>query len=456
MNSDLPQYKNQLDFFASGKTLDINYRIQALKKIKQALNAHQSNFEQAIYQDFGKSPFSTEISEISLLHHELDYYISHLPKLSKAKKVKKNAANLLASHYIVAEPFGVTLILGAWNYPFLLTLNPMIAAIAAGNTAIIKPSEQAPHAMEAIKKMMSDALPEEYVYTAVGGVETASALLELRFDFIFFTGSTNIGQIIYEKAAKNLTPVVLELGGKSPTIVTPSADLSLAVKRIVFGKMLNAGQTCIAPDYIYVHSSIADAFNEALIQEIKRSSYTENSEQFCNIVNEKHYKRLETLINEEKVIYGNEKNPDKNFLSPTVLYPTTWDDAVMQQEIFGPIMPILVYEDLNECFQAILSRPKPLAAYFFGKNEDEIKSFSRKLSFGGGCINDTLMHISNIHLPFGGVGQSGIGKYHGKYGFDTFSHHKSILEQSNWFDPSFKYPPFGEGAKKILRLVLNF
>lgn len=446
--------QSQKTFFNSHKTKDLSFRKTQLKKLKNLIKKHENQLYEAIYKDFGKSEFETFGTEISFIYKDIDYYLKNLNSLAKPKKVKTNIVNQLGSSKIYREPLGNCLVIGAWNYPYQLTLTPVVAAIAAGNTCIIKPSELPENTMKAMARLINENFDSAFLYVVEGGVEETTEILKLRFDKIFFTGSPKVGKIVYQAAAEHLTPVTLELGGKSPAFITENADLEVAARRIVWGKFINAGQTCIAPDYLYVQENIKSKFIEILLSEIKKRNYHENAEHFCKIINQRNFDRLEKLINREKLIFGGETHREKRYISPTVLDHVTWEDAVMQEEIFGPILPILTYKNLDEAIQKVIEGEKPLSAYIFSNNAKEQTKILEKLSFGGGCINDTLMHISNHHLPFGGVGNSGLGNYHGKFGFDSFSHQKAILDKSIYLEPELKYPPYTDGKLKILKKLL--
>lgn len=446
--------QSQKTFFNSHKTKDLSFRKTQLKKLKNLIKKHENQLYEAIYKDFGKSEFETFGTEISFIYKDIDYYLKNLNSLAKPKKVKTNIVNQLGSSKIYREPLGNCLVIGAWNYPYQLTLTPVVASIAAGNTCIIKPSELPENTMKAMAQLINENFDSAFLYVIEGGVEETTEILKLKFDKIFFTGSPRVGKIVYQAAAEHLTPVTLELGGKSPAFITENADLEVAARRIVWGKFINAGQTCIAPDYLYVQENVKPKFIEILLSEIKKRNYHENAEHFCKIINERNFDRLEKLINREKLIFGGETHREKRYISPTVLDHVTWEDAVMQEEIFGPILPILTYKNLDEAIQKVIEGEKPLSAYIFSNNAKEQTKILEKLSFGGGCINDTLMHISNHHLPFGGVGNSGLGKYHGKFGFDAFSHQKAILDKSIYLEPELKYPPYTDGKLKILKKLL--
>ena len=446
--------QQQKTFFNSHATKDLDFRKAQLQKLKKVVKSNEKLLYDAIYQDFGKSEFETFGTEISFIYKDIDYYLKNLKSFAKPKNVLTNIVNQMGNSKIVFEPLGNCLVIGAWNYPYQLTLTPVIAAIAAGNTCMIKPSELPENTMKAMAKLINENFDAQFLYVVEGGVEETTAILKLRFDKIFFTGSPRVGKIIYKAAAEHLTPVTLELGGKSPAFVTENADLQVAARRIVWGKFINAGQTCVAPDYLYVAENIKTKFLKVLIEEIKKRNYTDNVDHYCKIINERNFDRLEKMIDREKVVFGGETNREKRYISPTVLDHVTWDDAVMQEEIFGPILPILTYKNLETAMQTVVEGEKPLSAYLFSNDAKEQELFTEKLSFGGGCINDTLMHLSNDRLPFGGVGNSGIGHYHGKFGFIAFSHQKAILNKSNYLEPELKYPPYSDAKLNILKKLL--
>ena len=446
--------QQQKTFFNSQATKDLDFRKAQLQKLKKLVKSNEKLLYDAIYQDFGKSEFETFGTEISFIYKDIDYYLKNLKSFAKPKNVLTNIVNQMGSSKIVFEPLGNCLVIGAWNYPYQLTLTPVIAAIAAGNTCMIKPSELPENTMKAMAKLINENFDPQFLYVVEGGVEETTAILKLRFDKIFFTGSPRVGKIVYKAAAEHLTPVTLELGGKSPAFVTEKADLQVAARRIVWGKFINAGQTCVAPDYLYVAENIKAKFLKVLIEEIKKRNYTDNVDHYCKIINERNFDRLEKMIDHKKVVFGGETNREKRYISPTVLDNVTWEDAVMQEEIFGPILPILTYKNLETAMQTVVEGEKPLSAYLFSNDAKEQELFTEKLSFGGGCINDTLMHLSNDRLPFGGVGNSGIGHYHGKFGFIAFSHQKAILKKSNYLEPELKYPPYSDAKLNILKKLL--
>lgn len=446
--------QQQKTFFNTHATKDLNFRKAQLQKLKKVVKSNEKLLYDAIYQDFGKSEFETFGTEISFVYKDIDYYLKNLKSFAKPKNVLTNIVNQMGSSKIVFEPLGNCLVIGAWNYPYQLTLTPVIAAIAAGNTCMIKPSELPENTMKAMAKLINENFDAQFLYVVEGGVEETTAILKLRFDKIFFTGSPRVGKIVYKAAAEHLTPVTLELGGKSPAFVTEKADLNIVARRIVWGKFINAGQTCVAPDYLYVAENIKAKFLKVLIEEIKKRNYTDNVDHYCKIINERNFDRLEKMIDREKMVFGGETNREKRYISPTVLDNVTWEDLVMQEEIFGPILPILTYKNLETAMQTVVEGEKPLSAYLFSNDAKEQELFTEKLSFGGGCINDTLMHLSNDRLPFGGVGNSGIGNYHGKFGFEAFSHQKAILKKSNYLEPELKYPPYSDAKLNILKKLL--
>ena len=445
---------DQRTFFNSLKTRPLQFRKRNLEKLREVIRKNEDFLYEAVYKDFSKSKFDTYTTEISFILKDIEYYLKNLNSLAKPKKVKTNLANQLGKSRIYTDPLGCTLVIGAWNYPYQLSLSPMIAALAAGNTCIVKPSEVAEHTMKAMAKIINENFPKEYLFVVEGGVEEITEILKLKFDKIFFTGSTKVGQIVYEAAAKNLTPVTLELGGKSPAIVTANADFEVAAKRIVWGKFLNAGQTCVAPDYILVDEKVKDSFLDALRAQIIKFDYQPGAEHYTQIINQRNFERLIRFIDREKVYLGGNYDLQKKYIEPTVLHNINWDDKVMQDEIFGPILPVLTFKNFNEALLTICEKDKPLAAYLFTKNSEEKEQFKSKISFGGGCINDVVMHLSNGHLPFGGVGNSGIGNYHGKFGFETFSHQKSVLERVTWGEPDIKYPPYTEKKMNWIKKLL--
>ena len=445
---------DQRNLFNSQKTKNLKFRKMYLEKLKEVLLKNEELLYDSIYKDFGKSKFDTFTTEISFVLKDINYFLKNLNSLAKPKKVRTNLANQLGSSKIYPEPLGCTLVIGAWNYPYQLSLSPVVAALAAGNTCILKPSEIAENTMKAMAKIINENFPKDYFYVAEGGIEETTEILKLKFDKIFFTGSPKVGQIIYEAAAKHLTPVTLELGGKSPAIVTSSANFEVAAKRIVWGKFLNAGQTCVAPDYILVDEKVKDSFLDSLQSYIQKFNYHSDSENYTQIINQRNFDRLVNLIDQEKVYFGGKTDAANRYIEPTIMHDVTWNDKVMQEEIFGPILPVLTFKNFNEALLQIAAYEKPLSAYLFSDNSEEKEEFTTKISFGGGCINDVVMHLSNDYLPFGGVGNSGIGNYHGKYGFDAFSHQKAVLDRATWGEPDLKYPPYNDKKLNWIKKLL--
>lgn len=449
--------KIQNEYFNSNETKEVLFRIIQLKKLQKILRQNEKALCSAIYLDFKKSYFETYITELALVHHEINLAIRKLKKWAKPKKVGTNLANFPGNSIIKPEPFGVTLIIGAWNYPFQLTLVPAVASIAAGNTVVLKPSELTFNSSEILKEIINSNFHENFFTVVEGGVEETSKLLEQKFDKIFFTGSVPVGKIVYQAAAKNLTPVTLELGGKSPAIVLPDCNLGVTAKRLVWAKFLNAGQTCIAPDYVLVHQSVVKQFLQEIKKQIEHqfSNITVESDNYVQIINEKHFKRLETLIDRNKIFIGGRCSPENRFIEPTVLQNVSFDDAVMHDEIFGPILPVISFDNIDEIIKIIKSRPKPLSLYVFAGNRQIKNKIANEISFGGGCINDAVMHISNHSLPFGGIGASGIGSYHGKAGFQTFSHYKSIFEKPWLLEFPIKFAPYSKLKLKLIKWFMG-
>jgi len=449
--------QKQSDFFASGKTKDIKFRKQQLAKLNSLLKKHEADLYEAIYEDFGKSPFETYLTELALVYHEIKLLTKKLSKWARPKRVPTDLPNLPGKSYIMPEPLGYVLVIGAWNYPYQLSFLPALTALAAGNTVILKPSEVPSQTAKIMAEIINNNFDSGYFHVLQGGVDETTDLLKERFDKIFFTGSTQVGKIIYKAAAKHLTPVTLELGGKSPTFVLADTDIKMTAKRIVWAKFLNAGQTCVAPDFVLVAEKIADNFLEALTQEIERQYQLKEklTDNYVKIINDKHLQRLENLIEKDKLFYGGEIFPSQRIIKPTILYPVSFEDAVMKDEIFGPILPVIPFPDLDQTIDKVKRMPKPLACYIYGKNKSKIDKILQELSFGGGVVNDSIMHLSNPNLPFGGVGFSGMGAYHGKAGFDAFTHYKSVLKKTFWFEPPLKYPPYSAWKLKLLKWLFE-
>lgn len=446
---------NQRSFFETHQTKPLSFRLRQLNHFEQVLKAHESRLLEAIHKDFKKSAFETMATELGLVYQELKLAKRQLKHWSRPKMVKTNWVNFPAKSYVIPEPLGVALIIGAWNYPYFLSLTPVIAAMAAGNTMILKPSELPSETSKAIQKMVLENFDATYFHVVEGGAATTSELLKQKFDKIFFTGSTQVGKLVYKAAAEHLTPVTLELGGKSPTFVTASCNLKMTVKRLVWGKFLNAGQTCVAPDYVLVHQSIETQFLEACKAEIEKSLYHIDRHNYVQIINNQHFERLVRLIDKGKVYLGGGANKAERFIEPTLLKGVTFEDAIMKEEVFGPLLPVIPYTDISEILEKVRLLPKPLACSIFTNNTQERQQILRELSFGGGTVNDTVMHLANPHLPFGGVGTSGLGSYHGEAGFKAFSHFKSILHKGNWLELPLKYTPLTSKKLWWIRQILK-
>lgn len=456
MSKDFQKIVNdQRTYFTTGATLNIETRKKHLKKLKSLLKAHEEDMMKAINKDFKKSSFDTFTNELALVYLDIDEAIHKLNSWAKRKRVKTNLLNFPARSYIYPEPLGTSLVVGAWNYPFQLSFAPVVAAIAAGNTVVLKPSEVPAETSKVIAGIVNGNFDPSFFHVIEGGVEETTALLDQKWDKIFFTGSVPVGKIVYQAAAKRLIPVTLELGGKSPAFITKNCNLEVAVRRIVWGKFLNAGQTCIAPDYVMVEQGIEEKFIEMLIVRIEEMKFAFENENYVQIINEKNVERLKKLLDPEKICYGGNVDLNTRYFEPTIMRNVSFEDEVMQDEIFGPILPILTYENLDKAISDVRQLPKPLSCYVFTNDKIAREKIIKELSFGGGAINDTIMHITNSNLPFGGVGNSGIGAYHGKAGFDTFTHYKSVLHKGTWFDPNMKYPPYTKKKQKWVRWLLG-
>lgn len=448
---------NQRAFFNTGKTLDVNYRISMLKKLKRAILDNEADIASALKTDLGKSNTESYMCETGLTLSELSYQIKHIRRWAKNKTHLTGLANFHAKSFSVYEPYGVTLIMSPWNYPFMLCLEPMAGAIAAGNCCILKPSAYSPATSAIIKKIVEEVFPPEYVAVVEGGRAENTELLNQRFDYIFFTGGVTVGKLVMEKASAYLTPLTLELGGKSPCVIDDTCNLKLAAARVVFGKYLNCGQTCVAPDYILVDKKVKDAFIghvKLAIEKMYGRNPLENPD-YGKIINQKHFDRISGLIDKNKVVFGGKTNSETLQIEPTIMDDVTADDSVMQEEIFGPIMPIISYDSIDEAESFIRDREKPLALYIFTKNKSIEKRFLNHISFGGGCVNDTIMHLATSGMGFGGVGNSGMGSYHGRKSFETFSHEKSILKKYCWIDMPMRYQPYREFYLKVIKLFLH-
>lgn len=456
MNEYVALLNQQKETYLSGVTKPIEFRKELLKKLKVLLKENQQVIIEAVHNDFKKPAFETFGTEIGLIIGDINYALKNLEDWVEPQKVPSSLVNFPSENYILKEPYGSVLIIAPWNYPVQLSLLPLVGALAAGNTAIIKPSELTPHTSSALSDLVALYFPSDIVAVCEGGVETSTALLELNFDYIFFTGSTRVGKIIMQSAASRLIPVTLELGGKTPCIVDETANLEISAKRIAWGKFVNAGQTCVAPDYLLVHPSI----KEQLLEELKKAIISlygddpERSGDFSRIINKKHFDRLSSYLNDGKLVFGGETNTATNYISPTILDKITWDHSVMKEEIFGPILPVLTYSDLQDAVSQIRNAPRPLALYLFTSKENTEKYFLEHVSFGGGAINDTIAQMGNHHLSFGGVGASGFGSYHGKASFDSFSHQKSIMKKNFLVDIPIRYAPY-DGKMKWLKTIFR-
>lgn len=450
--------QSQRKYFRSGVTLPVEFRIEMLKKLYRAVKKYEPQIEAALAKDLGKSDFEGFMCEVGLVLSEISYMIRNTRKFAKKRTVYTPLAQFASHSYKKPAPYGNTLIMSPWNYPFLLTIDPLADAIAAGNTAIVKPSAYSPATSEVLAKMIGECFPTEYVAVVTGGRKENAALLEQKFDFVFFTGGQTVGKEVLRHTAETLTPAVLELGGKSPCIVDETAKIKLAAKRIVFGKYLNCGQTCVAPDYILCHRSVKEQFIKEVCAQVK-NQYGEDplaNSDYGRIVNEKHFDRILGLINEDKVVLGGNVKKDTLQIAPTVMDDVEWDDVIMQEEIFGPIMPILTYDSLDEVIHLLTEKPKPLALYFFSEDEQRIRKVTEFCSYGGGCINDTIIHLATSEMGFGGIGESGMGAYHGKEGFEAFSHTKSIVDKKTWMDLPMRYQPYKNKLyEKLLHLFLS-
>ena len=455
-NKIMSVIKRQRAFFDTGITKTFGFRQAALARLEGALESYEGELCDALYRDLHKSGSESRMAEIGLTRAELKFVRSHLYRWMKPKATVTDVSQIPSRTYTVAEPYGVTLIMAPWNYPVLLCLEPLIDAIAAGNCVVLKPSAYAPTVSSVLKKLVESVFPSKYVAVIEGGREENALLLEQRFDYIFFTGSVTVGKLVLEKAAKYVTPVTLELGGKSPCIVGRTADIKIAAKRIAFGKLLNAGQTCVAPDYVVVQEDIKEKFLRELaaqLSQMERGDALKNPD-YPRIVNEKHFHRLCGLMEGEKVYYGGRSCEETLQIEPTILEDITVESPIMQEEIFGPIFPVLTYSTPEQLEKIIKNFEKPLAFYLFTQNPGMKEWALRTFPFGGGCINNTIVHLSTSHMPFGGVGFSGMGGYHGKAGFETFSHRKSVVDSCNHPDIPLRYQPYADWKDRLIRRIL--
>lgn len=447
----------QRQYFSTNETKDIEFRINKLKKLREVLKSEEEKVLEALRKDLMKSAFESYITEVAMVYDEINIQIKNIRKWSKDRRVKTPIVQFPAKSFVHLEPYGVVLIIGPFNYPFMLTMDPLIGAIAAGNTVVLKPSESAPETSKVLKSILEQVFDEKYVLhvNPERGKEVVDELLREKFDYIFFTGSAMVGKIVMKEAAENLTPVTLELGGKSPCIVDKDCKVELAARRIVWGKAMNSGQTCVAPDYLYVHKDIEEEFIKKLEEEIKKQFGEEplKSEDYSRMVNEKEFNRVLSYIDKDKLVFGGNYNKETLQIEPTILKGVTWDDPVMEREIFGPILPILNFEDLNDVIKIVNSKDKPLALYYFSEDKNKIKKVLNTTSSGGVTINDTLVHVSSSYLPFGGVGKSGMGEYHGKYSFDLFSNKKGVMNRKTFLDIKIRYAPFKNKLKIVKKIM---
>ena len=447
----------QREFFNSQKTLSYKFRLDALKKLKREIIAREADIAKALYDDLGKSYTEGYMTEIGMVLSEINFALRHLKKWMKPKKVKTPLAHFKSKSFVLPSPLGVVLIMSPWNYPFMLCIDALVGAIASGNCAVLKPSNYSYNTSMIIRQIIADIFDKDYVTVVEGGREQNKALLDQKFDYIFFTGGLNVGKEVALKASSNLTPYTIELGGKSPCIVEKSANLKLSARRIAFGKFLNCGQTCVAPDYILVHKSVKDELIANLKVEIEKmySQDPLSNKSYGKIINQKHFDRLHGLIDKDKVVYGGKSEANSRKIEPTIMDNITLQDPVMQEEIFGPILPIISFDDFDQAKKIIEGHPSPLAFYIFSNDKKFIKFALSTFNFGGGCVNDTIIHLANPRLSFGGVGTSGIGKYHGEKSFETFSNYKSIVNKSNFIDLPIRYQPYTKTKTKLIKKFMK-
>ena len=449
--------RKQREYFYTNATLDVNFRINSLKKIQTAIQTHQEQINAALKADLGKSSFESYMCESGLVLNEITYMLKHIRSLAKEKTVPTPLAQFHSRSYMKPSPYGVVLIMSPWNYPFLLTFDPLVEALAAGNTVVLKPSAYSPATSRIICEIVRECFPEQYVAVVTGGREENACLLQEHFDYIFFTGSQSVGKEVMRQASAHLTPVTLELGGKSPCIVDKSANLKLAARRIVFGKYLNCGQTCVAPDYVFCHQDIKDDLLKQIQKQIRKQFGKSplDNKNYGKIINEKHFSRILNLIDSSKVVTGGNIRQETLQIEPTVMDHVTFEDAVMQEEIFGPVMPILTFTSMDEVIHKVNSMAHPLALYIFAQDKAVINKVTSECGFGGGCVNDVIIHLATSEMPFGGFGESGMGSYHGKNGFETFSHYKSIVDKKTWIDLPMRYQPYRKIYDRLIHLFLK-
>lgn len=453
--SDLLQ--RQRAYYRSGATRSPAVRTLILDRLYREIKKLEPEINKALQKDLGKSAFETFMCETGLTLSEISYMKKHLRKFSEKRRVRTPLAQFPSRSYVLKEPYGCVLIMSPWNYPFMLTMEPLADAIAAGNTVILKPSAYSPHTSAVIRTLIANVFPEEYVAVVEGGRAENASLLEQQFDYIFFTGGTQVGKLVLQKAAEHFTPVTLEMGGKSPCIVDATADLKVAAKRIAFGKYLNCGQTCVAPDYLLIQESVKDKFLtyfEAAVREMYGAEPLANPD-YGRIVNEKHFNRLSAILDTEHILFGGQRNPQTLQIAPTAVGPVSTDSPSMGQELFGPILPVMTYGTLEDAITFVQSHPRPLALYIFSRNRAAISQVQAQCSYGGGCVNDTIIHLATSEMGFGGVGMSGMGSYHGKYGFHTFTHEKSTVDKATWLDLPFRYPRYTPLKERLIRMFLK-
>jgi acyl-CoA reductase-like NAD-dependent aldehyde dehydrogenase len=446
---------DQKQFFAQGRTKQVNYRIQQLKKLRDVIRSNENRIHQALKADLGKPAFESYITEVGFVLEEINHFLKNLRAWARPEPVSTPITQVISTAKVYREPYGQVLIISPWNYPFQLAITPLVAALGGGNTVVMKPSELAPNTSAIIRELMESAFSAEEVAVVEGGVETNQRLLEQKFDYIFFTGSARVGRIVMEAAAKNLTPVTLELGGKSPCIVDERINLTNTARRIIWGKLLNLGQTCIAPDYVLVQKSVKDQLLAAMRDTIHEffGSDPQTSPDLGRIINDKHFERLQGYLQEGTIYCGGTTDPEERYIAPTIITDPPMDGQLMQEEIFGPILPVVTYDKLDDALTIINSRPKPLALYIFTNNSGFEHYVLNNTDSGGGCINDTVVHLTSPDLPFGGVGESGMGAYHGEAGFRTFTHPRSFLKKSNLIDPNIRYAPFRNKLNLLKKLM---
>lgn len=447
--------KAQRNFYHTGKTRSLGFRKRALVRLRMAILQNETMLSEALATDLNKSKVEAYLCEIGIILDEISFHLKNLHRWMRTRPVRPSIGQLPGNSFISPEPYGVTLIMAPWNYPINLCFAPLIGAISGGNTAILKPSEYAPATSKAIARIISEIFPAKYIAVVEGGREQNTALLEEDFDYIFFTGSPGVGKVVMKAAAKHLTPVTLELGGKSPVIVDETAKIRLAARRVAFGKVTNGGQTCVAPDYLLIHRSVKDMFVQEYKTALKSFFPKGDQSKMVTIVSENHYFRVKDLLSSGHILVGGAYDDERRFIEPTILDGVTLDSPIMKEEIFGPLLPIITYDKLEECIDIIRSFPKPLAFYLFTERNQTVKTLLHACSFGGGCINDTIMHLVNPRLPFGGVGASGMGSYHGKKSFETFSHYRSVYNQSTLIDNPLRYMPYTKLKLNLIRKVLH-